>query len=117
MNEFLAGLQKALSVAPMLPYFIVAIQHLMPGHSGEDKKNAVIQLALAGGQAAGVVAPSIAGQSNVISQTVGTLVQSVYDGIEQNQPQALAVSPTNTGAQSSQQSAPDQNQPQTSNLG
>jgi hypothetical protein len=130
MNPWLIALQAGLAAAKYIPFFVVGIQHLMPGHSGEDKMNAVLGMMLAGGAAAGDAVPSIAGQSSIISQTLTGVVQSVYDGIKQNQPQALLVHPENTieggtpavtdaktGAAVPQPAQPAQPQPQASGLG
>ena len=96
MNPWLVALQAGLAAAKYIPLFVVGFQHLMPGHSGQDKMNAVLGMMLAGGAAAGDAVPSIAAQSNAVAQTLTGVVQQVYDGIKQNQPQALLVHPENT---------------------
>jgi hypothetical protein len=106
IDDTFKGLSIAGNMIPLIPIFITGIQHLKPGTSGDEKKAAVINLVLAGGQAAAIASPENAALAGNLSQTVGGLVQYFYDQVKANQPQALLVHPENTAPAGDDSAAP-----------
>jgi hypothetical protein len=101
----------ALSVTmQLLPTVIVGIQHLMPGSSGEDKKAAVTQLAGAALAGTEAIVPKAAPAVDIVGNSVGSIIQGMYDLIMHKQPQSMQVHPDNT-APAPAPAAPAQQQP------
>jgi hypothetical protein len=101
LMSVLDAISKVASIAPpaakLMAMAIIGVQHALPGANGADKKRAVVDIAapiLAGVQAfepgAGEQIASHAGQ-------VEDVVQSLFDVIQQTNPNVLKVHPDNTG--------------------
>jgi hypothetical protein len=86
------------AILQLVPYAIVGVQHLMPGSSGEEKKQAVVQLAGTALAAAAAVTSKAAPAVQAIAPTIEPVVQSVFDLImhNENTAQAMVVHPDNT---------------------
>lgn len=104
------------TAAQLIGALIIGIQHAKPGSSGEEKKQAVVEIAapiLAGLQLA---APGASEKVALAAGQVEDTVQNVFDLIKLTAPQTLKVHADNSQAALNRTAAQPGNQPTTPKL-